>query len=137
MSHLMGIDVGTTGVKVLIIDENGKVCASSVEEYPLSTPHPNWAEQNPEDWWDATIKAIRNVLEKSGGASVEGIGLSGQMHGAVFIDRDGKVLRPCIMWCDQRTAKQCVYITETVGEDRLFELTCKPALTGFTAPKID
>ena len=136
MSHLMGIDVGTTGVKVLIIDENGTVCASSVEEYPLSTPHPNWAEQNPEDWWDATIKAIRNVLEKSGGASVEGIGLSGQMHGAVFIDRDGKVLRPCIMWCDQRTAKQCVYITETVGEDRLFELTCNPALTGFTAPKI-
>lgn len=136
MSHLMGIDVGTTGVKVLIIDENGKVCASSVEEYPLSTPHPDWAEQNPEDWWDATIKAIRNVLEKSGGASVEGIGLSGQMHGAVFIDRDGKVLRPCIMWCDQRTAKQCVYITETVGEDRLFELTCNPALTGFTAPKI-
>ena len=136
MSHLMGIDVGTTGVKVLIIDENGKVCASAVEEYPLSTPHPNWAEQNPEDWWDATIKAIRNVLEKSGGASVEGIGLSGQMHGAVFIDRDGKVLRPCIMWCDQRTAKQCVHITETVGEDRLFELTCNPALTGFTAPKI-
>jgi len=132
----MGIDVGTTGVKALIIDENGKVCASAVEEYPLSTPHPNWAEQNPEDWWDATIKAIRNVLEKSGGASVEGIGLSGQMHGAVFIDRDGKVLRPCIMWCDQRTAKQCVYITETVGEDRLFELTCNPALTGFTAPKI-
>ena len=135
MSCLMGIDVGTTGVKVLIINEEGQVLDSATEEYPLSTPHPNWAEQDPEDWWDGTIKAIKSVLERTR-VSIAGIGLSGQMHGAVFIDREGKVLRPCIMWCDQRTARQCGYITETVGQERLFELTCNPALTGFTAPKI-
>ena len=125
----------STGVKVLLINEEGEVTARADEEYPLSTPHPNWAEQNPEDWWNGTVKAIRAVLEQSK-ASIDGIGLSGQMHGAVFIDRDGNVLRPCIMWCDQRTASQCSYITETVGKDRLFEITCNPALTGFTAPKI-
>ncbi len=103
MSCLMGIDVGTTGVKVLLIDETGNVLESATEEYSLSTPNPNWAEQNPEDWWEGTAKAVRSVLGRAK-ARVEGIGLSGQMHGAVFIDREGNVLRPCIMWCDQRTA---------------------------------
>ena len=93
MNHLIGIDVGTTGVKVLIINEEGRVLDSVTEDYPLSTPHPNWAEQNPEDWWNGTVKAIKSVLERTG-VSVAGIGLSGQMHGAVFIDREGKVLRP-------------------------------------------
>ena len=131
----MGIDVGTTGVKVLLIDETGNVLESAAEGYPLSTPNPNWAEQNPEDWWEGTVKAVRSVLERAK-VPVDGIGLSGQMHGAVFIDSKGNVLRPCIMWCDQRTASQCIRITERVGEERLFDITCNPALTGFTAPKI-
>jgi len=138
MAYLMGIDVGTTGTKTILIDEAGKIISSSLEEYPLYTPRPNWAEQNPEDWWSATIKSIKGVLAKSGikGEEIKGIGLSGQMHGAVLIDKNYKVLRPCILWCDQRTAKQCEYITRTIGRDRLIRLACNPALTGFTAGKV-
>jgi len=138
MAYLMGIDVGTTGTKAILIEETGKVISSLLEEYPLYTPRPNWAEQNPEDWWNATVKSIKGVLAKSGikGGEIKGVGLSGQMHGAVLIDRSYKVLRPCILWCDQRTAKQCNYINKTIGKKRLIELTSNPALTGFTAGKV-
>jgi len=138
MAYLMGIDVGTTGTKTLLIDETGKVVCSSVKEYPLYTPRPNWAEQDPEDWWTATVESIKEVLAKSGvkKEEIKGIGLSGQMHGAVLVGKDHKVLRPCILWCDQRTARQCEYITEKIGKKRLIELTSNPALTGFTAGKI-
>jgi len=138
MAYLMGIDVGTTGTKTLLIDESGDVVATSFEEYPTYMPHPNWSEQNPEDWWRATLNTIRDALTKANvkGKEISGIGLSGQMHGSVFLGKDHRVLRPCILWNDQRTAKQCQFITERIGKERLIELACNPALTGFTAGKI-
>ncbi len=138
MEYLMGIDVGTSGVKSVIIDENGTVVSSGTEEYPLSTPKPGWAEQNPEDWHAAAVRCIKNTVLKSGvnTADINGIGLTGQMHGSVFLDRENRVIRPAILWCDQRTDKECSEITEAVGKKRVFEITCNPVLTGFQAPKI-
>lgn len=135
---LLGIDIGTSGTKTLLIDEEGKVLASAGYEYPLSTPRPGWAEQDPHHWWEATQATIRQVLEKAGisGDQVRGIGLSGQMHGSVFLDAANEVLRPALLWCDQRTAAQCEWITNTVGAERVVELTSNPVLTGFTAPKV-
>jgi len=136
MIYLMGIDIGTTGVKTLVLDEKGKVITSATEEYPIYTPKPNWAEQKPDHWWKATVQTIKKTLRKVKPAKIAAIGLSGQMHGSVFLDKDYKVLRPCILWCDQRTAKECYQITKIIGEERLIKLTCNPALTGFTAGKI-
>ncbi len=138
MSYLLGIDIGTSGAKALLIDAEGAVIASATEEYPLYTPRPLWAEQDPEDWWRATVGAIRTVLERSGvhAEDVAGLGLTGQMHGMVALDADGHVLRPCIMWNDQRTALQCAEIMDTVGRERFLALTGNLALPGFTAPKI-
>ena len=138
MTYLMGIDVGTTGAKTLLIDDRGRVLESVMVEYPMYTPHPLWAEQDPEDWWQATVKSIGQALEHSqiDPKEIAGIGLTGQMHGMVMLDGRGNVLRPCIMWNDQRTAKQCEWITESVGRERFLELTLNPALPGFTAPKI-
>jgi xylulokinase len=105
MAYLLGIDVGTSGTKALLIDESGKVVARAVSEYPLYTPKPLWAEQEPADWWRATCESIREVLSRAGvtGDEVKGVGLSGQMHGSVFLDEDNQVIRPAILWCDQRT----------------------------------
>jgi len=138
MAHLLGIDVGTTGTKALLIDERGSILASATEEYPLYSPRPLWSEQDPEDWWQATAKSIRRVLRgaKVRGDQVAGLGLSGQMHGSVFLGTDHSVLRPAILWNDQRTAEECAEMTNTIGAKRLIRLTCNPALTGFTAPKI-
>ncbi|NOZ57605.1 MAG: xylulokinase, partial [Calditrichaeota bacterium] len=137
-AHYLGIDVGTSGTKALLMDESGHVVATATEEYPLHVPKPNWSEQDPEDWWRATVAAVRAVLRKSGVApkSVKGIGLSGQMHGSVFLDASNRVIRPAILWNDQRTGAECAEITEKVGAERLLELVSNPALTGFTAPKI-
>ena len=138
MAYLIGIDVGTTGTKALLIDDQGHVLARATAEYPMYTPRPQWAEQDPEDWWQATIRSVRRVLKESGinPTDISGIGLTGQMHGMVILDAQGKVLRPCIMWNDQRTASQCEWIMNTIGRDRFLELTLNPALPGFTAPKI-
>jgi xylulokinase len=138
MGYLIGIDVGTTGTKTLLIDEAGRALASVTEEYPLITPKPGWAEQHPSDWWDATVAGIRGVLAKAGvpGKEVKGLGLSGQMHGSVFLDEKDEVIRPAILWCDQRTAAQCEWITRAVGKDLLVAETLNPVLTGFQAPKI-
>jgi xylulokinase len=137
-TYLLGIDVGTSGSKAILIDSDGAVKASATTEYPLYTPRPLWAEQNPSDWWAATVTSIRQVLEKGGvdAASVAGVGLTGQMHGLVLLDAAGEVLRPCIMWNDQRTAAQCAAITEKVGLENVLRLTGNPILPGFTAPKI-
>ncbi|MDD3726606.1 MAG: xylulokinase [Candidatus Ratteibacteria bacterium] len=136
--YLLGIDVGTTGVKILLIDEDGGIKGSVTEEYPLFTPRPGWAEQNPSDWWTATVKGMRELLEEAGvkGSDIKSIGLTGQMHGSVFLNGKGDVIHPAILWCDQRTAKECEEITERVGSERIFEITCNPVLTGFQAPKI-
>lgn len=138
MAFLIGIDIGTSGTKTLLIDETGHVVAGAGAEYPLHTPRPNWAEQNPSDWWNATVDTIRSVLAKSGVAAsdIKGIGLSGQMHGSVFLDDAHQVIRPALLWCDQRTAAQCKWIAEAVGVEDLVAETCNPVLTGFTAPKI-
>jgi len=135
---LLGIDIGTSGTKTLLIAESGEPLASATAEYPLHTPRPGWAEQDPHEWWNATVATIREVLARAGidGADVRGIGLSGQMHGSVFLDAQGEVLRPALLWCDQRTAAECEWITERVGAARVVELTSNPVLTGFTAPKI-
>jgi len=130
VGYSLGFDVGTTGTKALLIDEVGQIVARALVEYPLSTPRPNWAEQDPRQWWAATVEAIRMVLSNAGvsGEEVEGIGLSGQMHGSVFLDEADEVIRPAILWCDQRTAAQCEWITETVGEADIVKETCNPVL---------
>ncbi|HVF11310.1 MAG TPA: xylulokinase [Abditibacteriaceae bacterium] len=136
MAYLIGIDIGTSGTKVLAIDETGKVAASASAEYPLLTPRPLWAEQHAEDWWTATCDCLRRVLATVPPTDIAGIGLSGQMHGLVMLDEKHGVLRPAILWCDQRTQAQCDWITETVGMETLVAETANPVLTGFTAPKI-
>jgi len=138
MAYLLGIDVGTTGSKALLIDEGGGIVTIYTEEYPLNTPQPQWAEQDPEDWWRAVTESIRAALEISriDPGDVKGVGLTGQMHGLVLLDREGNPLRPCIMWNDQRSGVQCAWITERVGANRLLELTGSPVFAGFTAPKI-
>ena len=132
MKYLIGIDIGTSGTKTVLFDTDGNVIKSKTCEYPLYQPHNGWAEQNPEDWWDA----VRETLDYVGTENVAGIGLSGQMHGLVMLDENSEVIRPSIIWCDQRTAEECKEITENIGCDRLIEITANPALTGFTASKI-
>lgn len=138
MKYLLGIDIGTSGTKTVLFDKGGNPISSSTEEYPLYQPEIGWAEQDPLDWWKAVCTTINTVIKDSNinPESISGIGLSGQMHGLVMLDGDGNVLRKSIIWCDQRTAKECVEITEKVGEKRLIDITANPALTGFTASKI-
>ncbi|MDE2852638.1 MAG: xylulokinase [Chloroflexota bacterium] len=138
MTYLMGLDISTTGAKALIIDEAGAVIAVANSPQPISQPKPLWSEQNPADWWHGISASIRQALAEAGlrGEDISAIGLTGQMHGLVLLDAAGEVLRPSILWNDQRTQAQCDAMTETVGADRLLELTGNPAVTGFTAPKI-
>lgn len=135
---LLGVDIGTTGAKSVLTDADGRVLATASAAYPLLTPRPGWTEQDPQSWWDATVSSIRDVLERSGldGRAIAAVGLTGQMHGLVPLDGRGKVIRPAILWNDQRTAEECAWITERVGAARVLELTGNPILTGFTAPKI-
>ncbi len=133
MTALVGLDVGTTGVKAVAIAPDGSVLARAERGYPLATPQPGWSEQDPEDWWQASRDALAEV---SAGLDVAGIGLSGQMHGLVALDAADRVIRPAILWNDQRTAAECAQIEERVGLDRLVSLTGNRALTGFTAPKL-
>ena len=134
MTVLFGIDVGTSATKGLAITPDGEVVATEEAPYPLSTPKPGWSEQNPEDWWRAT-ETVLEKLTKAAGAPA-GIGLSGQMHGLVALDSNDDVIRPAILWNDQRTQAECDEIERTIGLQRLIELTGNRALTGFTAPKI-
>jgi xylulokinase len=141
MHALLGIDLGTTGVKSALFNaDDGRTITSAFFDYPLYHPKPGWAEQNPEDWWRATLAAIRACLEnaKPQGvmpADVRGVGLSGQMHGVVLLDEQSMVLRPCIIWADQRSEAQCRWMTERVGAARLIDYVSNPALPGFSAPK--
>lgn len=139
MSVTLGIDIGTSGTKTLAIDETGKILASASAEYPCSHPKPGWSEQDPQLWWDATIKTVGQVLDRGRlkAADIAGIGLSGQMHGSVFLDADGKVIRPALLWNDQRTAAECAEIERRAGgREALVRMVANPALTGFTAPKL-
>jgi xylulokinase len=131
---LVGIDVGTSGTKGLAIDPDGTVLATEEAGYPLSTPRPGWSEQDPEDWWRATETVLQRLTARAGNPA--GIGLSGQMHGLVALDAGNHVLRPAILWNDQRTQAECDEIESTIGLERLIALTGNRALTGFTAPKL-
>jgi xylulokinase len=136
---VLGLDVGTGGSRVLAIDALGRIVASATAAHePFASPGPAWAEQDPADWWRASCAALRAVLahERVAGASIRAIGVSGQMHGAVLLDGRGAVLRPAIIWCDQRTSDECRWLNEEIGEARLLELTSNPALTNFTLTKL-
>ena len=117
MKYVIGIDVGTSGTKTVLFDEKGAVIASATIEYPMSQPQNGWAEQDPADWWNASAKTVKAVIEKSGvdASLIAGVGISGQMHGLVMLDGDGAVLRPSIIWCDQRTAEECADIERLIG----------------------
>src|SRR6266478_2664463 len=133
----LGIDVGTGGTRAVVIDPDGNVVASATFEHlPFVSKRTGWAEQDPDDWWRATIAVVREVLSKPSVDEIKAVGFSGQMHGLVLLDQSDEVLRPAIIWCDQRTDSQCNSLTEMIGADRLIELTCNPALTGFTLPKM-
>jgi xylulokinase len=137
--HLLGIDVGTGGTRAALLDSQGRVISAATAEHaPMSSPRIGWAEQSPEDWWRAACQAIKECLAKSSTPpeDIAAIGLTGQMHGLVLLDGQDQVLRPAILWCDQRTDEECREITAQVGAQRLIELTANPALTGFTLPKI-
>ncbi len=135
---VLGIDVSTTATKAVLVDEHGAVVAVGVGEYGVQTPHPGWSEQDPHLWWAAATRAIPDCLGIAGvgGTSVRAVGLTGQMHGSVLLDRTGAVVRPALLWNDQRTTAECEQIRQRVGAQRLVRLTGNDALTGFTAPKL-
>jgi xylulokinase len=135
----LGIDVGTGGSRALLVDERGAVRAGFTAAHEeIRMEHARWAEQRPENWWDAVVAAIRGVLAQAGvsGADIKGIGLSGQMHGLVILDGSGQVIRPSLIWCDQRSQQQVDFVNASVGAERVLEFTANPVLTGFTLPKL-
>jgi xylulokinase len=138
MDHVLGIDTSTTATKAVVIDRDGRTVAEGVSDYGFDIPRPGWSEQDPGSWWNATIIAVRAALATAGlrGTDIAAIGLTGQMHGLVLLDRDREVIRPAILWNDQRTAAQCDDIRRRVGPHHLVEVTGNDALTGFTAPKL-
>ena len=138
MKYVMGIDIGTSATKTVLFDETCQAVAMASCEYPLYQPQNGWAEQQPEDWYQAVVQTIREILAKSpvDAKDIVGIGLSGQMHGLVMLNEKEEVIRPAIIWCDQRTGKECIEITRTVGADKLMKITANPALPGFTASKL-
>jgi len=137
MDYVLGIDVGTGGTRAVLVDSTGMIASSATcEHVPFASPKTGWAEQDPHDWWKAAGAAIREALSKVPGAKVTGVGLAGQMHGAVLLDEQDEVIRPALIWCDQRTQPQCDWLNAKIGEQRIIELTCNPALTNFTLTKL-
>jgi xylulokinase len=138
MRYFLGLDVGTSGVKAALVDEKGAVKGSATAAHPILTPHPGWAEQKPETWWKSAVAAIKQALKttKVKPSQVASIGLSGQMHSSVFLDRTNAVIRPALLWCDGRTTQECREITARIGERQLREWVSNPALEGFTLPKV-
>jgi len=139
MGYLLGLDIGTSGVKALLVSPEGKIISTKTVSYPLKTPHSGWAEQSPYDWWNATVKVIRETVSNNpiDSSEIKGISLSGQMHSSVFLDKKMEVIRPAILWSDTRTSEQCKEIyTKVGGLNQLIHYVSNPALEGFTAPKI-
>ncbi len=135
--NFLGIDIGTGGSRAVLIDETGAVISSAtIAHADFASPQIGWAEQSPDDWWRACVSAIRTVLENTEADEIGAIGFSGQMHGSVLLDTSDRVLRPALLWCDQRTENQCAEITAKIGRERLIDLTCNPAVTGLTLPKL-
>ncbi len=138
MEYYLGLDLGTGSLKTVLFDVNGKEIAQAIMEYPLYQPHNGWSEQEPEDWFHASVKTIRSVMEESGvpKEDVKGIGMSGQMMGAIMLDKDGNALRRAILWNDGRTTESCEHVREIVGDDLFMKYSCTPARPGLTAAKI-
>src|SRR5437660_4078650 len=137
--HVLGIDVGTGGTRAIIIDQSGRLVSSATADHqPFTSPQIGWAEQHPEDWWRAACVAVRKAIAdaKLSAEEITCIGFSGQMHGAVMLDEQGSVVRPALIWCDVRTEKQCRDLTAKIGQERLIQLTCNPALANFTLTKL-
>ena len=136
IQYFIGIDLGTSAVKLLLVDEQGRIEREVTKEYPLSFPHPGWSEQNPEDWWKAVQHGVLQLTEHIDKSAVRGIGVGGQMHGLVALDEDDAVIRPAILWNDGRTGEEVAYLNETIGKEKLSALTANIAFAGFTAPKL-
>lgn len=136
MKYYIGVDLGTSAVKLLLMDQEGQVVNIVSREYPLSFPHPGWSEQNPEDWWEQSKEGIKELISKIDPTEVEGISFGGQMHGLVILDENDRVIRPAILWNDGRTTKETDYLNQVIGKEKLSEYTANIAFAGFTAPKI-
>ena len=136
MALYIGIDLGTSAMKLLLMDEKGKIHNTVTKEYPLEFPKPGWSQQNPEHWKTALLAGVPELLQGFDGAQVAGIGAGGQMHGLVVLDQEENVIRPAILWNDGRTAKQVDYLNKEIGKEKLSELTANIAFAGFTAPKL-
>ncbi len=134
--YYIGVDLGTSAVKLLLMEGSGKICNIVSNEYPLSFPHPGWSEQKPEDWWDAVVDGIKKLVDGYDASQVAGISFGGQMHGLVILDENDNVIRPAILWNDGRTTKETDYLNNEIGKDKLSEYTANIAFAGFTAPKI-
>lgn len=134
--YYIGVDLGTSAVKLLLMEGNGKICNIVSNEYPLSFPQPGWSEQKPEDWWDAVVDGIKKLVDGFDASQVAGISFGGQMHGLVILDKNDNVIRPAILWNDGRTTKQVEYLNNEIGKEKLSEYTANIAFAGFTAPKI-
>lgn len=134
--YYIGVDLGTSAVKLLLMEGNGKICNIVSNEYPLSFPQPGWSEQKPEDWWNAVVDGIKKLINGFDASEVAGISFGGQMHGLVILDENDNVIRPAILWNDGRTTKQVDYLNNEIGKEKLSEYTANIAFAGFTAPKI-
>lgn len=134
--YFIGVDIGTTSVKLIAIDEHGTVVKSVSKEYPIYFPKPLWSEQNPEDWWQQTLEGLKELLAGLNKDEVKALSFSGQMHGMVALDKNDQVIRPAILWNDQRTEDECKYLNEEIGQKTISDWTGNLALTGFTAPKV-
>ena len=132
----IGIDLGTSSVKLLLMDSSGKIVNIVTEEYPVSYPHPGWSEQRPEDWYEKTVAGVRKLIREADREQIAGISFGGQMHGLVILDRDDQVIRPAILWNDGRTGEETAYLNTTIGKEKLSEYTANIAFAGFTAPKL-
>lgn len=134
--YYIGVDLGTSAVKLLLMEGSGKICNIVSNEYPLSFPKPGWSEQKPEDWWDAVVDGIKKLVDGYDASQVAGISFGGQMHGLVILDENDNVIRPAILWNDGRTTKEVDYLNNEIGKEKLSEYTANIAFAGFTAPKI-
>ena len=132
----IGVDLGTSAVKLLLMDENGKIHKIVSKEYPLYFPHPGWSEQDPKDWFTQSMEGIRELTAECDKSQVAGISFGGQMHGLVALDKNDEVIRPAILWNDGRTEKETDYLNQVIGKEKLSEYTANIAFAGFTAPKI-
>ncbi|MBR5761284.1 MAG: xylulokinase, partial [Lachnospiraceae bacterium] len=134
--YYIGIDLGTSAVKLLLMDSEGKICNVVSKEYPLYFPNPGWSEQKPEDWYEQSMAGLKELTKDIDKSKVRGISFGGQMHGLVILDKDDNVIRPAILWNDGRTTEECDYLNNVIGKDKLSQYTANISFTGFTAPKV-